>query len=343
MRTFYLKNISEIRHFSSLLLLLFLINMSDVSSAPRKKALTPAVDDTKYKNTLPTKNFENYVYQSIEHLTEKELLSLIDSLLDAETIDKFLIKEINQYVQTFFKPCTKDSSDQSLSIYPANQYYYNWNTQNIHAYSKQLSSSDTSILLVLTNFNIPVNGKITSNFGYRNSRHHNGIDIDLRTGTPVVSAFEGMVRIAERNSSFGNIVIVRHYNGLETFYAHLSKIKVKTGQLIKAGQLLGLGGNTGRSHGSHLHFETRFKGIPINPKSFISFDKNKLQADSVILRRTSSSYMVYAKGSEFHTVKKGESVYTITRKYGMDTRRLYELNGISTRTLLKIGQKLRIS
>lgn len=327
----------------------FLINGVPVSAFPppggEKPVLSTDDDDATLINAPQIKKgTENFLYQSIEHLNKTELLSLIDSLLDAETIDKSLIEELNQYIQTQYHcPALKDTSDAIFSSYPSHQYYYNWDTKKVHAYSKELSSSDTTILLVLKDFYLPVKGVITSTFGYRNSRHHNGVDIDLRSGTPVSSAFEGMVRIAEWHGCYGNIVIIRHYNGLETFYAHLSKIKVKTGEIIEAGQVLGLGGNTGRSRGSHLHFETRFKGIPINPKFFISFHEDKLQSDSVLLKKARNSYIVSVKGSGFHTVKKGESLYIITRKYGIETRRICELNGISIKTLLKIGQKLRIS
>ncbi len=255
--------------------------------------------------------------------------------------------EVNQYILTHYQSPGLLNESGSSAFYPANQYYHSWNTKSIHAYPVNLSRPDTSYLLVLRQphsiFCVPVNGKITSNFGYRNSRHHNGIDIDLKTGTPVMAAFEGMVRIAERHGCYGNIVVVRHPNGLETFYAHLSKIKVRTGQTIRAGQVLGIGGSTGRSTGSHLHFETRFKGIPINPYSLISFTQNKLPTDSVYLKRTGHNYFVYTKSNGFHIVKKGESLSFIIKKYHLETHRICELNGISKNTMLRAGRILKIS
>ena len=116
-------------------------------------------------------------------------------------------------------------------------------------------------------FDCPVQGIVTSRYGYRKGRYHNGIDLNLRTGDTVKAAFSGRVRYAKWNDGgFGNLVIIRHHNGLETFYAHLSKHLVAPDQEVKAGEPIGLGGNTGRSFGAHLHFEVRFYDAPMNPE-----------------------------------------------------------------------------
>jgi hypothetical protein len=138
--------------------------------------------------------------------------------------------------------------------------------------------NDTLWLCVLdeahATYRAPVDGIVTSRYGYRHGRHHSGIDLDLETGDTVRSCWAGKVRYAKYNDGgFGNLVIVRHYNGLETLYAHLSKLIVAPDQEVKAGDVLGLGGNTGRSYGSHLHFEVRFYDAAINPEEVIDFDK----------------------------------------------------------------------
>ena len=119
----------------------------------------------------------------------------------------------------------------------------------------------------------PIVGEVTSKFGMRKYRYHYGTDIDLNTGDTVHCAFDGMVRIAKHSDSYGYVVVVRHLNGLETLYAHLSKILVDDDQILRAGDVIGLGGNTGRSYGSHLHFEVRYLGAPINPQDIINFNQ----------------------------------------------------------------------
>ena len=135
-------------------------------------------------------------------------------------------------------------------------------------------------------FVMPRDGVVTSRYGYRKGRYHNGIDINLDTGDTVVAAFSGKVRYARYNDSgFGNLVIIRHYNGLETFYAHLSKLIVVPNQEVKAGDPIGLGGNTGRSFGAHLHFETRFYDAPINPEEIIDFKNKELRDENLFIHR----------------------------------------------------------
>ncbi|MFH1321307.1 MAG: M23 family metallopeptidase [Bacteroidota bacterium] len=289
---------------------------------------------------------ENRVFQSIEYMTEEQVYTLIDSLLDEVTIPLELINEINLYVTSKYDKTTGlfATEAHNPSVYPANNYYFKWDTYNTHPYSELLSKNDTTVLLVLqdssSRYIPPVIGIITSNFGDR--RNHLGIDIDLEVWDTVVSAFDGMVRIARKHGGYGRVVVVRHYNGLETFYGHLHRIKVQPGDTVKAGQLVGLGGSSGKSTGSHLHFECRFKGKPLNAMHFIDFKENKLIGDTIILTKTRWSYSVYPKGVKFHTVAYGEFLYLIAKRYGTTIRRLCELNGISRNSILRVGQKLRI-
>ncbi len=270
--------------------------------------------------------------------SKEEIINMIDSLLNLPTIDKFLVSQLNQYIQINFF---------GMPEIPADVYYGSWNTQRINPYEAGMSLHDSTTSLSFAKdydeFVTPVEGVITSNYGCRDKRMHKGIDIDLQTGDKVKSAFSGMVRFAKREGGYGNVIIIRHYNGLETTYAHLSKIKVKPGQIVKAGQLIGLGGNTGHSEGSHLHFEIRFKGIPINPGYFISFDQNKLLADSFTLKKTKTGYSAFPEGSKTYKIHRGDSLYLIAQKYGVSVKQLKTLNGMNKRIVLRVGQEIRVS
>ena len=135
-------------------------------------------------------------------------------------------------------------------------------------------------------FRVPYDGYMTSHFGPRHGRPHNGVDLGLRTGDMIYAAWSGKVRYAKFNSGgYGNLIVIRHHNGLETFYAHLSKILVLPNQDVVAGDPIGLGGSTGRSTGPHLHFEVRFYDIPINPEHIIDFSKRQLKDPNLFVHK----------------------------------------------------------
>lgn len=267
---------------------------------------------------------------------------------------------------------TWDVND-SLSYIPAHDTYCTWDTSVIHPYHfHEVSWYDTTTLVLQIEtenaYTHPCAGEVSSNFGYRRSRMHYGIDIKLATGDTVVAAFDGKVRIAKMNRSYGNLVVVRHNNGLETYYAHLSQILVDTEQEVQAGQIIGLGGNTGRSYGSHLHFEVRFKGKPIDPNELIDFRSKVLLADTFTITQKhiddlgvvkkgsrASTKVPYAKNyqpgkkkngagtkARFHTVRKGETLSSISKRYGVPAKSLAQKNGISLKATLSVGRKLKI-
>ena len=237
------------------------------------------------------------------------------------------------------------------SEYPALSLYPNWNNQYVHAYGNAIIPDTYTI--DLTGFHMPTpSTKITSPFGPRWRRMHNGLDIKVNIGDTIVAAFDGKVRIVKyERRGYGKYVVIRHDNGLETVYGHLSKQLVEENQLVKAGEVIGLGGNTGRSTGSHLHFETRFLGIAINPIYMFDFPKQDIVADTYTFRRTQGSSKragshdtQVADGTiRYHKVKSGDTLSRIAKLRGVSVSTLCKLNRIKPTTTLRIGQVLRCS
>ena len=236
------------------------------------------------------------------------------------------------------------------SEYPALSLYPNWNNQYVHAYGNAIIPDTYTI--DLTGFHMPTpSTKITSPFGPRWRRMHNGLDLKVNIGDTIVAAFDGKVRIVKyERRGYGKYVVIRHDNGLETVYGHLSKQLVEENQLVKAGEVIGLGGNTGRSTGSHLHFETRFLGIAINPIYMFDFPKQDIVADTYTFRKTKG---VRSAGSHdtqvadgtirYHKVKSGDTLSRIAKVRGVSVSTLCKLNRIKPTTTLRIGQVLRCS
>lgn len=192
--------------------------------------------------------------------------------------------------------------------------------------------------------------RISSRFGPRRRRFHYGIDLAMPTGTPIYSTFDGTIRVAKWNKSYGNLIVIRHDNGLETYYAHLSRIQVKPGQEVKAGEQIGLAGNTGRSYGSHLHFETRYLGAAINPDVIIDFSNegHKLKSDTLQLtascfrKKGSSKQYAEGSGSQYYRVRKGDTLGTIARRNGTTVNKLCRLNGLKKTSIIRPGQRLKL-
>ena len=243
-----------------------------------------------------------------------------------------------------------------------------WDTTNIHAYRDiELDSlpEATVICLVdsLESYHYPYIGRITSRYGPRRGRAHQGLDIGLKTGDPIYATFDGKVRLSKAAGDYGNLVIIRHNNGLETYYAHLSQRDVQVGDWVVAGQQIGLGGSTGRSTGPHLHYEVRYKGQSFDPERLIDFSNGNLRRDELLLkRRHFSIYSKYeqdfgdeeevakqeeaerkaAAAVQYHTVRSGDTLGAIARKYGTSVSRICQLSGIKSTSILRIGQKLRV-
>jgi murein DD-endopeptidase MepM/ murein hydrolase activator NlpD len=269
-----------------------------------------------------------------------------------DSVPDKMLDELSDYVEN--KRLQEDiyvslTGFYDTSMYPSRSMYKKWDTyQLFNEVTSDLKVGESRKLVLEDTLNEcrfynPYKGLITSNFGWRSGRAHNGIDIDLEVWDPVVASFDGMVRVARMHTGYGRVVIIRHYNGLETLYAHLHRLKVKPGDIVEAGQVIGLGGSSGRSSGSHLHFEVRFKGKPLNPKSIIDFNNNKLKTNSIKLVKTKYSFAAVPDGVNFHTVKKGESLFKIAILYGTSVTELCSLNSIKRNRTLQIGQKLMVA
>lgn len=248
-------------------------------------------------------------------------------------------------------------------------FIQNWNTDVCYTSGRQNDLStlkDTLWLCVLedvhSEFRSPVDGIVTSRYGYRNGKHHSGIDLDLETGDTVRAAWSGKVRYSKYNDGgFGNLVIIRHYNGLETFYAHLSKLIVVPDQDVKAGDVLGLGGNTGRSYGAHLHFEVRFYDAAINPEEVIDFDKKICKDENLLIHKglfrpgakpsdveeTGESQAQTVKAIQssqrkYYKVRSGDTLSQIASRNTTTISKICQLNGIRPTATLQIGRSLRV-
>ncbi len=242
---------------------------------------------------------------------------------------------------------------------PAFGLYPDWNNQYAHRYDGVELPEEYKI--DLRHFCMPTTSRnVTSNYGYRASfgRMHKGIDVKVYIGDTIRAAFSGKVRIvAYEARGYGKYVVIRHPNGLETVYGHMSKYLVDENQVVKAGEPIGLGGNTGRSTGSHLHFETRLLGHAINPAELFNFEAQDVTGDFYVFRAAETekqspslakrnSVRQKAKAgssSRVHRVKSGETLSKIAAKRGTTVAKLCKLNGISRKTVLRPGQVIKCS
>ena len=253
---------------------------------------------------------------------------------------------------------------------PAADLYDDWDNTHAHSHATELPDS---FRISLKNFCMPTDSRVlTSNFGSRWGRQHKGLDIKVYIGDTIRAAFDGRVRVVRyEGRGYGKYVVIRHDNGLETYYAHMSKQLVEEDQDVRAGDPIGLGGNTGRSTGSHLHFETRLCGVALNPAlmfdfrnqdvvdDYYVFHKSTYQHDSQVATRlrgagvgtgnedvelaTAAPAASYAQESRFHKVKKGETLYSIAKKRGTTVDTIMKLNHLKKNAKLKPGQILKFN
>ncbi len=299
-------------------------------------------------SSFEKQDFDSYAYldfkERIQSLDEDGLVLLIDSLLE-EDGNPLYLRLVNDRVSRYYLT----HQAETASPYPANHYYQSWDTKTSHPYKDKLSKGDSSVILLLNDqasncgYSSPFQGRVTSTFGWRRGRMHNGIDIALLVGDTVRSAFRGKVRLARWQGGYGRVVIVRHFNGLETIYAHLSRFMVKEGDMVDPGSPIGKGGQSGNSRGSHLHLETRFKGKPINPQALIDFKNHRLRGDTLVLKKVNGGFIGYQPGGAYHKVVRGDYMYKIASQYGVRVQDICELNGIRRNHFLVVGEELKVS
>ena len=259
--------------------------------------------------------------------------------------------------------------------------YNNW--ENGYAHYKG-SSIPANYKIDLRGYHMPTSSRVvTSNFGPRWGRQHKGLDIKVYIGDTIRAAFSGKVRVVRYEAAgYGKYVVIRHSNGLETYYAHMSKQLVSVNQMVKAGDPIGLGGNTGRSTGSHLHFETRLCGVAINPALLFDFRKQDVTGDFYTYRRstydsesaeatrkrgkvgngsytpaqvrgdaasqtasasTPQTKALQNENLQYHKVASGETLQSIAQKYGVSVERICYLNHMNKEAKPRVGQLLRYS
>lgn len=239
-----------------------------------------------------------------------------------------------------------DESDDLMENHPAEDIYNSvWVNEHVNPYSVSINDLPDSVKINCNGFVMPINGRVTSKFGPRRYRFHYGIDLSLHVGDSVRAAFSGKVRLVDYDrGGYGNFVVIRHANGLETVYAHLSKVEVKPDQTVKAGQIIALGGNTGRSTGPHLHFETRYVGNAINPANIINFEDGRVLASTFILTKKNFYYQYRSDTkaiAKYVKVRKGDNLSTIAQRNGISVSTLKRLNGIKG-TDIKAGKRLKV-
>lgn len=264
--------------------------------------------------------------------------------------------------------------DKETAQFPAAQLYDDWD----NSYAHKATEMPDSFRIMLTNFHMPTPSRVvTSNFGSRWGRSHKGLDIKVYIGDTIRSAFSGKVRVVKYDrGGYGYYIIIRHPNGLETIYGHLSKQLVKENQEVRSGEVIGLGGNTGRSTGSHLHFETRLCGVALNPAIMFDFRNQDVTADSYMYNSktytqdsaeatrlrgkigngsytreevegtmANNSNNAPNDGGEklYHKVSRGETLMSIAKNRGVSVEQIYKLNNMNSRTRIRPGQMLRYS
>lgn len=217
----------------------------------------------------------------------------IDTIDTVDPETKVIIFSNNTW--EFYRPTLNRMDDLPV-------YTNHWDTSSVFSY-RDIELTDIPMVVELklidsmSQFTPPLRGSVFSKYGPRRRRNHNGVDIPLKTGEPIMAAFDGKIRYAKYNSGgFGNLVIVRHVNGLETWHAHLSKLNVTVGDYVKSGQVIGFGGNTGRSRGPHLHFEVRYKDQTFDPEFLFDFQAGTIRYQTFALER--SFFNIHSRASE---------------------------------------------
>ncbi|MCX7728749.1 MAG: peptidoglycan DD-metalloendopeptidase family protein [Bacteroidia bacterium] len=269
--------------------------------------------------------------------------------LPVDTTKKSILKDNVQNLSS--SSYLEEETEEDNNV--ISELYGDFDNHVVHQYKyKDVFQTHDSLVINLDkqNFSIPFEGKINSHYGWRRYRPHYGTDIDLNKGDSVKCVFDGVVRYAnKRVKGYGQVIIVRHFNGLETVYGHLSKILVNPNDTVKAGSCIGLGGSSGRSTGPHLHFEIRCLGLPINSEDIINYENKCLKSTQFVLTKKDAEETYNLRSKKYHhiahyksiyVVKKGDTLSKISRKTGVPLSVLMKKNKLKKSSVLKPGKKL---
>jgi len=300
-----IKTLIAMKHF-----LLLLLSLPLILVAQEKK---PIPIDTIYPNSIPIIIYNNYSWQYL-HKEDEDAAFNLQSCNDFDTLSCF--KEF-------------------------------WINDKIKVIDKDIKLKDTTYIPLIDSlspyFKMPLKRAITSGFGARWSRFHYGTDIRAKVGDSIYAAFSGKVRFTRYNKGgYGNLVILRHFNNLETLYGHLSKIFVQENQYVKVGTCIGLAGNTGRSTGPHLHFEIKYLGNAFNSTAMIDYQSFKLKSDTLMLKPSDFSYRAKFKNPIYYKIRPGDTLSRIAVKKHTSISKLCRLNHIKRTTTLRIGKIIRV-
>ena len=297
----------------------------------------------------------------IESIFDSNGLTVIDTLTTDNDAVQVILYSNNSWKYIRNREIAKDSTI----------FEKYWDTSTLFPYREvDMSGMPKSVVIdlvdSLTSYHCPYQGAVhpRGKYGPRRRRQHQGVDLPLKMGDPIYAAFCGRVRISQYNKGgYGNLVIIRHDNGLETYYGHLSERMVEPGQWVEAGQIIGLGGSTGRSTGPHLHFETRYYGQSFDPERLIDFKNGTLSRETFLLKK--SFFSIYSNAGQdfddeianeeqdkkeaaekaamkYYKIRSGDTLGGIARRYGTTVTNICRLNGIKSTTILQIGRSLRI-
>ncbi len=291
------------------------------------------------------------------NMSAQNIVSVADTLKSGEVLDT--LDTDDRYTKlVLYSDHTWQFLDLGHPKFDDDDFEENWDNEAIHAY-KGLSLDEVPDEITITlvdsihNFVCPVVGNVRSKFAFRRRRPHKGTDIPLKVGDPVCAAFDGKVRVVKttrQSGGYGNLVVIRHPSGLETYYGHLSRHAVKENDLVKAGDVIGYGGSTGRSTGPHLHFETRFMGQAFDPERLIDFASGQLRSDMFTIKK--HYYSIYshygqsekesadASKRKIHVIRSGDTLGALAAKYGTTVSAICRLNGFKQTRLLRIGERI---
>jgi murein DD-endopeptidase MepM/ murein hydrolase activator NlpD len=317
----------------------------------KDEVVVSGVMATRYKDNASIRN-PNFFENSRRSILSEDTASLMDG-----EVNIVEVAEEYQIDTTWIK---------------VTEYYSLWDAYNLNPYQADISKFTDTLNVRLYDeekgqyWSLPLRKTpLTSEFGSRGYRWHYGVDLDLNTGDSVKAVWDGVVRLTNWDGGgYGNYVLVRHYNGLETLYGHLSKITVQVGDIVQAGDLVGKGGSTGRSSGPHLHFEIRFQGVPLNPSDIYNFPEEIIRGQEYVLSPERFRYLAGVttkygaiemdetdlaafkparqRKVYYHRVRPGDTLHKLSIKYGVSIATLMKLNGMKKNTTLKAGTRVKL-